>query len=593
MSNQDDYDEDIFYDFDYYDEENDELNVEDNSDQIFDYFEEYEDISEEVKDEYVERPSFSTTSITNQHKLPFGLLHNDANVFIRLRNDPYTYPSVSHAVYASICSSGIERNIITNTFNVVKAKTFASSSYLKQLQDIQSSAVLVAYRKISEQTNMFRLYPSRLYTYNDTNPILSDVVTRVLNLFASKDASNMITIQRNDPLSPYYEIPFEVEGIQFNNVIQYIYFKYYEYFLDDTQQAYNSITQSNDYETTFGELQQMYLENQIQPTLRDALTYKVEQHPNVAKLLVTMFQYEPGVPQPIFEDTYPFLKDIINPFTNTYLPELLPLVSNRIDPYTSITNINVYMQDPSLKKWLMDTRLTHLLQTIEHVFRYLNKPIITRWLNLFMELFLSQCDILNKDTLVTSYPPQFYDGVRDKCSEEIWDSMTSIQHGGSENIYLLWMYISICCDMLVQKQIRLGTSFKTTIQRAREAVPTILSQYQVYTAIYKLLVYIKTMCDSTMTQFVLDDGTFTLIQNLFGIPPKPISTIQSDVAELGGINDVLLTRVERDLRMGLNISKRQIQVEKAQQVLDFMRYVHRYVNEPRKQSERSKVFFYS
>jgi hypothetical protein len=537
----------------------------------------------------------NTLIIENVNQYPWGILHNDAISYIK--DDGIMWPSVSHAIYASIVCHGVYKSHIAILVNAQEMKSFALKCYNDCLFELQHNAVSIAYQQIFNQNDQFRRILSVIGTiqYDGDSgaiQIASEVLTDMKHqLFPGNINTEKEIITDFDLLGLRYPYNVNINGYIFKHIIQYIYFLYFQYFTKDPTKSYRMATTSENLEQDFMNVQNVFLTRNIEKSCKTALFYKFTNNVQAAKVLRAIPNFQ-------LIDTFEFLKEYVNPVTMRYITFIKNNKLSSIPPFIQSINMNVLIQDMFFKKWVYMNRLPDVLNTINLVFKYLQRPITPDVLELFFELFYSQCNVISDTVLIYNHPIIFFEWVRtlsSKISPKLWQQLASVTNDGYRNIYLIWIYISMLLYRVTQ--IQRSRSYSRTIQDFQNNTPKQFTKLELYYSIRKLLYFLRRISLQTLVRFTIGENELNVVQQLFRIKPLiKIDTNYSNILLKIGNKEIVpdnsfLTQIENDLHLTFELNKTTSEIA-AKQIYYLIEYLSLHMSKY-PLTVRSRINFYS
>jgi len=532
--------------------------------------------------------------ITSARQYPWGMLHNDYAIYIRDEsNTNYIWPSVSHAVYASILSSGIQKTQIMNTLDTEYMKQFAAKCYTDYLLELQGSAIHTAYRYIFDTNEKFRqeLAAAGIIKYEGDTMAKSLVANMLMSIknyyYPDNKNTNIQVIDDNSIFGMHYEHNITMEGYRFRDVIQYVYYVYYLYFTKDISASHNylsTVKDINDFELIYTDLQNKFLNTNIRRAFSSAIKSKLMDQ-NISMLLK-------DIPPFRIEDTFPFVNMYITPIST----EIIMNIKGNMREVPSFgLIIDMRQEMMKFKDWIFKTRLPNILYTIRIVFNYLHAAITPDLLKLMLELFHSPCGVYTPNTLVYHYPLVFFDKIQnlaENMKSNMWERIASISNGGDQNIYLIWIYISMLSYRLAQ--VKSDRTYNATIKDFQDQTPSTLKNIEVYKAIRNILYFLKQMSIRVLARFDIGDNELKVVQKLFRIHPYiQIDTDWDDKIKIRyhtlEVNDDLLMMIGNDIKNIFMLKNGELVSRQIYYLVEHISHSsYKYT-----QSVRSHIHFYS
>lgn len=364
--------------------------------------------------------------ITSPVQLPWGLLHNDADYTVRCQGKMWR--TTSHAVYSSILLPS-DRFDIGSVNDTCLMKNQAVSKYHETLARIRYDAI----QEACEALNINRLN-NRLDT----------------------------------------KIEFTIDDLKFNSINQFIYYNYFMYLCPE--QAYDILWTSPDLQEEFEIQQTKFLTNSIRNCLKECLRYKIKTYPLLTKLVGSMsFEIELVDPVPSL------IQSIINECTNSIYQSLSARDSVRFSRTVDMRQL--IETNKKIKTWILDNRIHFIIRTLSIVFD--SNQITNRNISKFLELFHGKY-MFDDSILVESAPKQWNRWIQYACIRVFGkNNNCSKLFKNEEMLYNLWKIASFLMDQI--SHLSNTRAFEDTIQYYKEIVPTMFSNYQVYTSVREMV----------------------------------------------------------------------------------------------------------
>lgn len=489
--------------------------------------------------------------IENKDQFPWGLLHND-----------YLYEnstSITNLIYESILEEEIK-----STENV-------SQLYSKKLEKIQYNAIIKFYETLLLNPDFKNYFQTLGILKAEDNSILAQMNIQVLSLLQQHYFPNPVNtevelIEPTDQVGYLFKHNIIIDNQMFEDLVQYIYFSYFLYFLKDQSWAYSEIIKNKtSLEYAFAGIQKYFFEQIIRKECVKYMNIKFSNQ-NLQNILF----YSPN----IYIQMRGFLEEYINPISNDVLLE----IKKSIIPSESIEIVNVreMLGDSTIKDWVINTRLQDLLYNLHLIFTYLNKPIDTDNLTNFINIFYASCAcLLNKN--IVYHPPDFFqEWVRKVCSEIhplLWSKIASVENGGYQNMYIIWIYISSLLKYIQEQK----ESYKQTIVDCIEKVPSKFSKNRIYNSIYNILLNVQKISLLNLSRFTVGKTEIDLILKLLRLT----DCTQSQILEIE-----LFRTIQKDM---YEFSK-SIPTEFSERIYDIVEFIYK---NPISLETKSRVYFYN
>jgi hypothetical protein len=473
---------------------------------------------------------------------PWGVLHNDYPVEVVVEG--ITYPTITHSLYASILCNNNYKIQLSQIENVESMKKYAHESFSKCKNDIIRDALVLAYNQYAIQNSKFKdllavlgdveFYGENKYkgNFNYIGMLAQNTIKDLKTRFAPANTNKEVELfSEVDVIGPLYITSIVIDGKNFNSVVSFIYYKLFEYF-SDADFAYTKLKRgvfkrdirvpllfedekeiprdTNPYYLLQinSELQGQFLTRSIENAFKNAFAYKLQTYPNIAKLFVSMPKNFEIVEQE------GFLMDFINPITKSVLAEYGNINST---PY-EIIDVSVLLQNANVKNWLLEVRVPDILYNINLFYTYFQRPIHPNNLGVFIKTMYSQCFFESENILVYNYPIEFIDIIyvySNKLNPNLWNMISS----HNENLYLLWVHLSMIVDFVYKQSVKRNNSFYNIIQGYVRETPRSFEMTDIYMAIRTILLSLKQMSMNFFSRFVIGNTELTLVQNVLRVNP--------------------------------------------------------------------------
>ena len=415
---------------------------------------------------------------------------------------------MTHTVYASILRYSGSKTIISNMADLNQAREFVINDYDEKLEEVQNEAIEIAYENVFNQHPKVSEVLSQAGTlkYVGGFKAIGEFSMQVLmkakrSIFPENGNSNLEEINDMTILAPVNNIGIIIDGRCYANVLEYVYFSYYYYFIRDGNKAYDALRKSGDVETTFSTLQTEYLDKTVNYALRMAIKYKFsndEEAMITLKSVVAFHVEHSGSPD--------FLRAYIEKYSMKYIMLAQRNLPIFIEKYP-IIDMGVFHNDAFLTEWVFKYRLPDILYTINVIYSYLlQKEIHPESLKMLLKVFYSQCKVTNMKMFISGYTTEFFEQMKkvaDKINKGLWRRI-AYKKNGHHNIYLIWTYISVLLLRLgrytgVTFDIYYGDKhevFMEAIAGFMENVPKTFTVIDVYAAVSKILYSLKRVCNA-------------------------------------------------------------------------------------------------
>lgn len=357
--------------------------------------------------------------ISSSNIQPWGNLHND---FIYPIDD---YQSISHILYASILPQHLQKNLKKLT-NVDKMKKVTEIVYKDYLEDISKEAIQDSLEVLLENKSLLNLLNSLPDTIKSSSSEINNTIATVL-MFVKKPNTNKSQVELPLIFQATTTHVIYLNDLQFNSILEVVYFYFYKFFTQSKSQAYTIIKScKHDFECLeqqFQNLQKSYFTQKITDAASKYIPLKFE-NMNLLKLLNT-------VPKSYIQlQDNGFLKQIINPISSSWLNNL-----KRLSPRYELLNINdLVEEEKDIAYWIKYVRCKDLKHTFTLLENYTKLTLSNSQVKLCIDMFYGTCRFSSlNNVLVDSFPEYF----KEWMLEDKVESLTS-----EYSLYSCWKYLS-------------------------------------------------------------------------------------------------------------------------------------------------------
>lgn len=417
--------------------------------------------------------------IDTDQQYPWGILHPDYRTGIDIES--IVYPSITHALYASVLVDPLHRRMLANTVSKKTMFEQWSSHYHNMLREIARVSIEKGYEALFSQQSEFvvsqleTLSPGEIvFLYNDINIglLISDnYAGKMLQRIRSKslprlslEREKVVNISIDHPLSMFHQLqrPIVIDKLSFDSIIQYfIYNRFLVFLKGNSAEAYRRLKDPSemDLKKTDNAIHENYIQTTLNTTLKRALELTFKDLNN-RRLLVSSPALYIRTDGPLFI----YIDTELNKWLNREKQQ------SKIRPYDILDGSSIFDSDMDsyMLSWIT-RRTRHVLATIDTLFiRYIQTDFIfSDILQMLFERLYIQCGIVRPNTIVGDIHPSFIQMLKRQCDKSLWTRLTAIENGGLYNVYLLWTYIVfIAHDVVTSKQSKTYEDYIKGIQQS-------------------------------------------------------------------------------------------------------------------------------
>ena len=440
--------------------------------------------------------------------LPWNELHNDFIAPEQIVALGRVWPSVSHAVYASILPPEYHAQLLHLT-DMTALKTEAIRRYDDIMTKVATKALVKAYLTLA-QTNPSFKEAAQHVVYS--GPFEQSVNAALSTIRTGDHVDAKTNVDVTSVVSPFQTNPVQIENMMFDKPVRYVYYTYFTLFGLEDSYLFATTSSVDMVARLFEKYQTRLLTARIQQATKEGLLSKLNNNLRIAKILYAL--------PPTFgvSELYPsFLQPIIEEQLKQTLVTLK--LRARLRFLRVLDMRSTYLDDDVMSDWVKQ-RVYNFLIVLEAVSTYLEHPVTPYLIRVLMYRMFNTCGgrlmSPTSDVLVLP-PPNNWPITVNRLAKQMGPSMLSLEDLPPEGHYLLWVYASgLMSSVRVSKHIQNYTSM----------VPQTITTKSLARMILRVLTALHHVYIDLMRQMHIRPVTLVLVQEIFRVSKPVIPTVR-------------------------------------------------------------------